>query len=231
MRCFLVSARPLWATWPIAAGVSWKAYTAIKSTQSGYIYNPFRSFSSIYEGSDWGTKVVSVSNFVTDALAGNLPALSWVTPPSTDTDHPPDSACVGENWTVQQINAVMQGPAAQWNSTVIVLVWDDLGGFYDHAPPPYRDQYRARACEFRSSSSLRGQFRACITRKWSLRACSDSWKKRSTFRAWELRTWSRTTCRMHLTLANAAAAAGVDTAHLSDRPADAPAFDPDDLED
>ena len=124
-----------------SAGVSWKAYTAIKSTQSGYIYNPFRSFSSIYEGSDWGTKVVSVSNFVTDALAGNLPSLSWVTPPSADTDHPPDSVCVGENWTVQQINAVMQGPAAQWNSTVIVLVWDDWGGFYDHAPPPYRDQF------------------------------------------------------------------------------------------
>jgi phospholipase C len=48
---------------------------------------------------------------------------------------------VGENWTVRQINAVMQGPASQWNSTVIILAWDDWGGFYDHAPPPYRDQF------------------------------------------------------------------------------------------
>ena len=39
------------------------------------------------------------------------------------------------------INAVMQGPAAQWNNTVIVLTWDDFGGLYDHAVPPYRDQY------------------------------------------------------------------------------------------
>jgi phospholipase C len=85
--------------------------------------------------------VVTESDFVTDALAGNLPALSWVTPPSADTDHPPDSACIGENWTVQQINAVMQGPTEQWNRTVIVLVWDDFGGFYDHVAPPYRDQY------------------------------------------------------------------------------------------
>lgn len=123
-----------------SAGVSWKAYTALAG-QSGYIYNPFRSFSSIFDGSDWQNNVVSESDFITDALAGNLPALSWVTPPSADTDHPPDGACVGENWTVQQINAVMQGPASQWNNTVIFLTWDDFGGFYDHVAPPYRDQF------------------------------------------------------------------------------------------
>jgi phospholipase C len=122
------------------AGVSWKAYTSVNG-ESGYVYNPYRSFSTIFDSADWTTKVVTEGDFVTDALAGNLPALSWVTPPSIDTDHPPDSACVGENWTVQQINAVMQGPADQWNSTVIVLTWDDFGGFYDHVAPPYRDQY------------------------------------------------------------------------------------------
>ena len=123
------------------AGVSWKAYTSILPQQSGYIYNHFRSFNSIFNGPDWGTKVVTYNDFTTDALAGNLPAISWLTPPSADTDHPPDSACVGENWTVQQINAIMQGPASQWNNTVIVLTWDDWGGLYDHVPPPYRDQF------------------------------------------------------------------------------------------
>jgi phospholipase C len=123
-----------------AAGVSWMAYTIIDGG-SGYIYNPFRSFSSIFYGSDWTTKVVDQSQFITDALAGNLPALSFVTPPSIDTDHPPDSACVGENWSVSMINAVMQGPASQWDKTAIVLTWDDFGGLYDHVAPPYRDQY------------------------------------------------------------------------------------------
>lgn len=122
------------------AGVSWKAYTSVNGA-SGYVYNPYRSFSTIFNSTDWTTKVVTESDFITDALAGNLPALSWVTPPSVDTDHPPDSACVGENWSVQQINAVMQGPQSQWQKTVIVLTWDDFGGFYDHVPPPYRDQY------------------------------------------------------------------------------------------
>lgn len=122
------------------AGVSWKAYTSTFG-ESGYVYNPYRSFSTIFYGSDWSTKVVSESNFIPDALAGNLPSLSWVTAPSVDTDHPRDSACVGENWTVEQINAVMQGPQEQWNNTVIFLTWDDFGGFYDHVAPPFRDQF------------------------------------------------------------------------------------------
>jgi phospholipase C len=46
--------------------------------------------------------------------------------------------CEGENWTVQQINAVMQSKA--WSSTVIILTWDDYGGFYDHVAPPAVDQ-------------------------------------------------------------------------------------------
>jgi phospholipase C len=33
----------------------------------------------------------------------------------------------------------MQG--GNWPSTVIVLVWDDFGGFYDHVPPPKLDTY------------------------------------------------------------------------------------------
>ena len=123
-----------------SAGVTWKAYTALAG-DSGYIYNPFRSFSSIFYGSDWGTKVVNIDNFAKDAKAGKLPSISWVTPPSEDTDHPPESACVGENWAVQQINSVMQGPPSQWRNTVIFLTWDDFGGYYDHVPPPYRDVF------------------------------------------------------------------------------------------
>lgn len=46
--------------------------------------------------------------------------------------------CSGENWTIQQINAVMSGP--DWASTGIVVTWDDFGGFYDHVAPQNIDQ-------------------------------------------------------------------------------------------
>jgi phospholipase C len=55
------------------------------------------------------------------------------------SEHPPYSTCQGENWTVEQLNAVMRGP--DWYSTVIFLTWDDFGGFYDHVPPPQIDQF------------------------------------------------------------------------------------------
>jgi hypothetical protein len=42
---------------------------------------------------------------------------------------------------VKQINAIMQGPKEQWDSTVIFLVWDDFGGFYDHVAPPKVDEW------------------------------------------------------------------------------------------
>src|SRR5208337_291348 len=45
----------------------------------------------------------------------------------------------GENWTVDRINSIMQGP--DWNSTAIFLTWDDFGGFYDHAVPSQIDRF------------------------------------------------------------------------------------------
>jgi phospholipase C len=37
------------------------------------------------------------------------------------------------------MNAVFRGP--DWDSTAVVLAWDDFGGFYDHVPPPHLDIY------------------------------------------------------------------------------------------
>jgi phospholipase C len=37
------------------------------------------------------------------------------------------------------VNAIMQSSA--WSSTVIIITWDDYGGFYDHVAPPPVDQF------------------------------------------------------------------------------------------
>jgi len=87
--------------------------------------------------------------FVDDARSGMLPAVSWLIPGFEVSEHPTVglfagtslgvSVCAGENWTVAQLNAIMQGPA--WPTTAIVLTWDDFGGFYDHVAPPAADQF------------------------------------------------------------------------------------------
>jgi phospholipase C len=78
--------------------------------------------------------------FVSDARSGELPAVSYVLPPKKFNEHPHPggrSICIGENWTVEQVNAVMEGP--DWDKTAIFITWDDFGGLYDHVPPPLID--------------------------------------------------------------------------------------------
>jgi phospholipase C len=120
------------------AGVSWKSY-APTSEDSGYLWNSLRSFSQIFDTSLWQSNVVRPGEFVRDAMSHHMPAVSWLVANVPESEHPVDSVCRGENWTVQQINAIMQGP--NWNSTAIFIVWDDFGGFYDHVPPPSQDLY------------------------------------------------------------------------------------------
>src|SRR5262249_39580384 len=107
--------------------------------QSGYIWSALDAIDHIRNTALWDEKVVSPVQFIPDALSGNLPAVSWIVIGSGNSEHPPASTCAGENWTVRQINAVMQGPS--WNETAIFLTWDDFGGFYDHVPPPMVDNF------------------------------------------------------------------------------------------
>ena len=120
-----------------AANVSWKYYAPTQK-QGGYIWNTLDAFSSIRNTSLWSSNDVSWTKFASDAKHGNLPAFSWLTPPWAVSEHNSTPVCDGENWTIQQINAVMSGP--DWASTVIVLTWDDSGGFYDHVAPQQIDQ-------------------------------------------------------------------------------------------
>jgi phospholipase C len=115
------------------AGISWRYY-APGLGQSGYIWSAFDAIGHIRRSSRWAENVVPPTRFIPDALSGNLPAVSWIVIGSGLSEHPPDSPCMGENWTVRQLNAVMHGP--DWNSTAVFLTWDDFGGFYDHLPPP-----------------------------------------------------------------------------------------------
>jgi phospholipase C len=118
------------------AGITWKYYAPPEGVQ-GYVFSVLDAIKHIRETNIWQENVVPDTSFATDAAAGNLPQVSWLVTGRYDTDHPPYSICAGENWVVNQINALMQGPL--WGSTALFLTWDDFGGFYDHVPPPYVD--------------------------------------------------------------------------------------------
>lgn len=84
--------------------------------------------------------VIKAEHFPREMRKERLPSMSWLTPPHGLTDHPASGGiCKGENWTVEVINMIMK--SKYWDSTAIILTWDDFGGFYDHVPPPHVDLY------------------------------------------------------------------------------------------
>jgi phospholipase C len=119
------------------AGLSWKYY-APSQGQVGYMFSVYDAINHVRNSDLWTEHVVPLSQFLTDAQNGKLPSVSWIVT-GIGSEHYPHSACVGENFSVQYINAVMQGP--DWDSTAIFIAWDDFGGFYDHVPPPHVDGF------------------------------------------------------------------------------------------
>lgn len=117
-----------------AAGISWVYYAS-----PTILWNPLEAIDQIRNSPLWKTNVKPTTQFIDDAQRGNLPSVSWLIPDSFHSEHAPSGSCAGENWTVQQLNAIMQGP--DWQSTAVFLIWDDFGGFYDHVPPPQIDQF------------------------------------------------------------------------------------------
>jgi phospholipase C len=119
------------------ANISWRYY-APPQDQPGYRWSALNAIRHIRESALWTQNVVPETQFAIDAASGNLPAVSWLVT-GIVSEHPPGSVCEGQKWTVEQLNAVMQGPA--WSSTAVILTWDDFGGFYDHVVPPKADQF------------------------------------------------------------------------------------------
>lgn len=119
------------------AGISWKYY-APGQYQSGYIFSSLNSIRHIRYSPLWQTNVPPTEQFVKDVKSDAFPAVSWVVTREQVSDHPPYSMCLGENYTVNQLNALMK--SQHWSDTVVFLGWDDFGGFYDHVAPPKVDQ-------------------------------------------------------------------------------------------
>lgn len=121
-----------------AAGVSWKYYVS-PAGQRSYVWSTFDAIKQIRDDPRQWSNVQDPSQFMADLSSGKLPALSWLIPPFDKTEHIPASECVGQNWTTDQINAVMN--SQYWQNSVIIVTWDDYGGFYDHVAPPRKNAY------------------------------------------------------------------------------------------
>lgn len=124
-----------------AANVSWRYYApAVGQSFGGDLWNAFDAIKAVRYGSEWATNVVSPETKVfTDIGRDTLPSVSWVIPDFQNSDHPGDSSDTGPSWVADVVNQI--GESDAWNTTAIVIVWDDWGGWYDHIAPPGRHRY------------------------------------------------------------------------------------------
>src|SRR3954454_15856014 len=107
-----------------------------QNTDTPGIWNPLPQFDTV-QLDHQTDNVVPVSDLRADARAGHLPAVSWVIPNQTHSEHPPARVSTGQSYVTRVINERMRSP--DWSSTAIFLSWDDWGGFYDHVRPPRVD--------------------------------------------------------------------------------------------
>ncbi|HZY98724.1 MAG TPA: alkaline phosphatase family protein [Candidatus Baltobacteraceae bacterium] len=123
-----------------ARGISWQFYTPkTKNFGKGdYIWSPFSAIDAVRHGPDWSNVITPNTDVLAAAQNGKLKAVTWVVPDGTYSDHAgPYVTDEGPSWVSAVVNAVGKGP--QWNSTAIIVLWDDWGGLYDPIPPPQMD--------------------------------------------------------------------------------------------
>ena len=92
-----------------------------------------------FDRSTW----INRTTFLDHAASGTLPAVSWIDPNFEDLpvvgpnesndDHPPSDVMAGQELVLKLYNAVVNSPA--WKKTLLVIVYDEHGGFYDHVEP------------------------------------------------------------------------------------------------
>jgi phospholipase C len=85
----------------------------------------------------WVSSEIGLANNAGSDLAGLVPLFSdpanFVAAQDQDEENPADIQ-LGESFVSQVVNAVISSPA--WPRTLLIWLYDEHGGYYDHVPPP-----------------------------------------------------------------------------------------------
>jgi phospholipase C len=138
-----------------AAGVSWRWYAydvgTLRCVDHEYLATHHGHFAYVDRPKlPWKTALEELlvidedaSSFVEDATRGKLAQVSWVDPNFKDLnlahiqsndDHPPSDVQDGQELVFLIYNALASGP--KWDKTLLLVLYDEHGGFFDHVPPP-----------------------------------------------------------------------------------------------
>lgn len=125
----------------------------------------------------WGTKYAGISRPIAEffgaAATGDLPRVSFVEPRfleassgTSGDDHPHGDIRDGEAFLNAVYEAIVSSP--NWANTVLVINFDEWGGFFDHVPPGLAPVPRADAA-LGNDGRLGFRVPAMIISPWSPR--------------------------------------------------------------
>jgi phospholipase C len=111
-----------------AHGIPWMQYYV--DITAAFLFPKFMSTRS--------DKIAHMDRFFRDAKNGTLPGLAFVDPAFDDkygeSEENPADIRVGEQFAAKVVQAVTTGKA--WDKTVLIWLYDEHGGYYDHVVPP-----------------------------------------------------------------------------------------------
>jgi phospholipase C len=139
-----------------ANNVSWRWYSydpgTLRFADAHYALGHYHHFAYVDKTklhwkaklTEWPVIDETSSSFLEDAATENaLPSVAWIDPNFKDgrlfggisnDDHPPSDIWHGQELAFSIYNALASGP--NWSKTLLIITYDEHGGFYDHIPPP-----------------------------------------------------------------------------------------------
>jgi phospholipase C len=102
-------------------------------------HNPFQYYPS-WRANVQAGHMRDAEDFEEDLRSGHLPQVSFIKATGIHDEHPAQSAPGwGENWVMGLLRGL--GNSSAWSRTVVIITYDEGGGFWDHVPPPQKDAY------------------------------------------------------------------------------------------
>jgi phospholipase C len=124
-----------WRYYTPTAGSIWTGPNAIRhmcqpKTQGGQL---------VCTGGIWSKVIIPQTQVLKDIVNNQLAQVSWVIPDGYSSDHAGGNDGSGPSWVASIVDAI--GNSSYWANTVILITWDDWGGWYDHVPPKIINSY------------------------------------------------------------------------------------------
>jgi phospholipase C len=121
-----------------ARGLTWHYY---QERSGPGLWNGLDAVEHIWKNrTEYKANVIAPSaQVLRDISRGYLADVTWITPSAAASDHAGTTNGTGPSWVTSVVSAI--GSSSFWDSTAIIVVWDDWGGWYDHVAPKRYNSY------------------------------------------------------------------------------------------